>query len=326
MSETIDLAKLDDAGFDRLYRERIEPLFEGSEGDRQAAVKSFRNRMTVGVPLAGVAGLGVGFGFQDFVPGLMAGVFGVFGAYAYAQGPVSKVAQQVKHASLGALATAIGATYQGKNFSPVALDRFRGLNLLPSYDRSSFEDCFAGSRLGCSFELYEAHLEDERRDKDGDTDWVTVFRGQLIRVHFPKQFQGVTVVRRDAGIFNGLSAMFGKLERVGLTDPKFEKAFEVYGSDQVEARYLVHPVFMERLLEIERTFEGKRVRCGFTDGDLIVAVEGGDKFEPGSMFKPLADPERARKIVGEIAQILKLMDAVLTAEQGPLVARGIKPA
>jgi hypothetical protein len=89
----------------------------------------------------------------------------------------------------------------------------------------------------------------------------------------------------------------------------------------VEARYLVHPVFMERLLELEETFKGKALRCCFQAGYLILALEGGNKFEAGDMFKPISDPDRAKTFVREIAQILKLIDAVLTAEQGPLIAR-----
>ena len=52
-------------------------------------------------------------------------------------------------------------------------------------------------------------------------------------------------------------------------------------------------------------------------------MEGENKFEIGDMFKPLADPARARRIVSDIAEVMKLMDAVLTAEMGPLVARGL---
>jgi Protein of unknown function (DUF3137) len=130
----------------------------------------------------------------------------------------------------------------------------------------------------------------------------------------------VTVVKRDAGVFNGLRAL-GELKRVGLGDSTFEKAFEVYSNDQVEARYLVHPVFMERLLHLEQAFNGRRVRCGFHEGALLLSVETDDRYEIGDMFKRLDDPARARRIVGDIAEIMKLMDAVLTAEQGPLVAR-----
>jgi hypothetical protein len=104
------------------------------------------------------------------------------------------------------------------------------------------------------------------------------------------------------------------LKRVGLEDPKFEKVFEVYGSDQVEARYLVHPVLMERLLDLEASFHGQKLRCAFEYGDLLIAVEGGNLFEPGDLFKPLPDPARARRIVEEIGKVLRVMDGVLTAQ------------
>jgi hypothetical protein len=105
---------------------------------------------------------------------------------------------------------------------------------------------------------------------------------------------------------------------VGLGDSRLERAFEVYANDQVEARYLIHPVFMERLLALETQFRGKHLRCAFEGGELLIAVEGGDKFELGSMFARLDDIERARVIVKDVSEIMRVIDAVLTAEQAAL--------
>ena len=166
-------------------------------------------------------------------------------------------------------------------------------------------------------------MEEKHEGKNGPY-WVTVFRGQLLRVSFPKKFLGVTVVRRDSGLFNFFHHFGNKLQRVGLEDPKFEREFEVYASDQVEARELIHPVFMERLLTLEKAYDGKRMRCAFQDGDLLLAVEGRDRFEVGSMFRPLADPKRVRTVVDDIAEILRLVDSMLTVERAPLIALGNK--
>jgi hypothetical protein len=211
----------------------------------------------------------------------------------------------------------MGASFQIAAFAPPALERIKALRLLPGYQRANFEDLFSGTHKGARFELYEGHLEQRTTDSKGRTRYSTVFRGQLIRMHFPIEFLGVTVVRRDAGVFN----MFGggdiegrKLERVRLVASQFEKAFEVWGTDQVEARYLLHPVMMERLIALETGLHGKRIRCAFENGDLLVAVEGGNLFEPGDLFKPLVDPSRARRIVDEIASVVKVMDQVLTAQ------------
>ena len=46
--EVIDLARLDDAAFDRLYKERIEPCFVANENDRVSAVATFKQRLLIG--------------------------------------------------------------------------------------------------------------------------------------------------------------------------------------------------------------------------------------------------------------------------------------
>jgi hypothetical protein len=191
------------------------------------------------------------------------------------------------------------------------------MNLVPGFSRSRFEDLFRGAYKSSAFELYEGHLEQRHTDSKGRTRYSTVFRGQLMRMHFPRDFLGVTIVRRDAGVFNvfgGGKADGRKLERVRLVDSRLERAFEIWGTDQVEARYLLHPVMMERLLELETKLHGKRLRCAFEGGDVLVAVEGGNLFEPGDLFKPLVDPTRARRIVNEISGVFGVMDQVLTAQ------------
>jgi hypothetical protein len=318
-TETLDLAHMSDAQFDALYKERIGPLFISGEAERTAATATFKRRMTIGAPVALVLGAAAFAIFQEVFAGLIvAAIAGVI-AFTVAYLPLQSLSERMKAGSLDAIAKAIGVSYRGAGEAPPAFPRFRDLDLLPSHDRARFEDFFHGERQGCAFDLCEGKLEDKRQTKNGTT-YVTVFHGQIVRMAFPKKFLGVTVVKRDAGVFNGLRAL-GELKRVGLGDSTFEKAFEVYSNDQVEARYLVHPVFMERLLHLEQAFNGRRVRCGFHEGALLLAVETDDRYEIGDMFKRLDDPARARRIVGDIAEVMKLMDAVLTAEQGPLVAR-----
>lgn len=316
-AEIVDLARLDDALFQRLYAERIAPCFASNEEARVAAVGQFRQRGLIGgaVTLAIVILACVVSG--DFVWGVFAAIVCGGLAAAWAYGPLSVVGKKLKQEYCAAIAQAMGASFQMSAFDPPALPRLKELRLLPGYARSSFEDLFSGAYKDSRFDLYEAHLEQRHTDSKGRVRYTTVFRGQLIRMRFPRKFLGVTIVRRDAGVFN----MFGggeaggrKLERVRLVDPKFEKAFEVWGTDQVEARYLLDPVMMERLIGLEQGLHGKKLRCAFEDGDVLVAVEGGNLFEPGDLFKPLVDPSRARRILDEIAGVVRVMDQVLTAQ------------
>lgn len=316
-AEVIDLARIDDAAFQRLYKERIEPCFVRNEGDRIAAVGQFKQRVLIGGAVAlGLAAGGYFIWRQIDIAAVIVLMMAVLtGIIAYQ--PLAKVGKALKRQYCSAIAEAIGATFSVDGFEPPAFERLRAMNLLPGFSRAKFEDLFAGAYKQSSFELYEGHLEQRRTDSKGRTRYSTVFRGQLIRMHFPREFLGVTIVRRDAGVFNvfgGGTAQGQKLERVRLVDARLERAFEVWGTDQVEARYLLHPVMMERLLDLEAKLHGKRLRCAFEGGDCLVAVEGGNLFEPGDLFKPLADPARARRIVDEISGVFGVMDQVLTAQ------------
>lgn len=314
--ERLDLARLDDAMFSRLYKERIEPCFIANETDRVEAVAKFKRYFVIGLGLTAAFAVGVGVFRGEWGATWVIVLFGAIISCFVAYQPLAKVGKTLKRQYCGAIAEAMGANFQ-LSFDPPAFDRLRELRLVPGFDRSAFEDLFHGDYKDSSFDLYEAHLETRRTDSKGRTRYNTVFRGQLIRMHFPRDFLGVTIVRRDAGVFN----VFGggenggrKLERVRLVASEFEKAFEVWSTDQVEARYLLHPVMMERLIGLETALKGKRIRCAFENGDLLVAVEGGNLFEPGDLFKPFVDPSRARRIVDEIASVVKVMDQVITAQ------------
>jgi len=316
-SQTIDLGRLDDAGFERLYKERIEPCFAANESDRIAAVGKFKQRLLLGGGVAAAVSLGAFLIWRQFDIAAVLLFMGAVATWIFAYQPLAKVGQTLKRQYCAAIADAMGATFTLSAFAPPAFVRLRELGLVPGFSRSNFEDLFSGTYRASAFELYEGHLEQRHTDSKGRTRYTTVFRGQLIRMHFPREFLGVTIVRRDAGVFNvfgGGKADGRKLERVRLVDSRLERAFEVWGTDQVEARYLLHPVMMERLLELETKLHGKRLRCAFEGGDMLVAVEGGNLFEPGDLFKPLVDPSRARRIVNEISGVFGVMDQVLTAQ------------
>lgn len=313
-SPPIDICNLDEAGYQALYESRIEPVFQANENDRLAAVRTLKSRGLIGAALALTLAVIVwriaqGSSGPAFAALIISGLI----AYAWATAPLKAVARRVKQNYCDAIAQAMGASFKIGDFAPPAFDRFEQWRLTPSFSRSHFEDCFAGAYKGSSYDLYEGHLEQRHSDSKGRTHYSTVFRGQLIRMHFPSNFLGVTVVRRDLGIFNVFGGGLG-LKRVGLEDPAFEKAFEVWGSDQVEARYLLHPALMQRLLDLEARLKGERLRCAFQAGDLLVAIEGGNRFEPGDLFKPLDDPARARRIVDDIASVMRVMDEALSAQ------------
>lgn len=255
-----------------------------------------------------------------------------------ASAPILSMRREIKTGLNSRLAEALGWRYALDPGTPAHFEACRSHGLVPGHDRRSFEDQFSGALHGADFEVCEANLKQRRRSKNR-TYYVTVFHGVLLRIRFPRTVEGVTLITRDAGWFNGLGklghAFSGrKLERIGLVDPDFERVFEVYGTDQVMARYLLTPTFMERLLELERLLDGKNVRACFDEsladgegkGELLIVAETGNRFEAGSVWRPLTENGRVRQALEEMKLIQAIIDTLLEPSAAPAAAPAARPA
>lgn len=308
--------------FAERFRTTIQPKLLEREHDRVAAVKKQRLFSVIGVAL-GVAIL-LGFGLlvksdtgepDGWIFGGFIGVFAAIGMIAWGGMALGKLGKETKLMLIEPVSSEFGMGFEVAPGQPQDIYTFRSLGLVPGWDRSKYEDRLTGDRNDTPFEFFEAHLEEKRTTTDSKgrtrTTWVTVFRGQCLIVKFHKQFSGVTKVYRDMGMLNWLAKLGqGKGQKVKLEDPVFEKAFEVYSTDQIEARYILTPDFMERLLGLERTFKGKQVRCAFAGGEMFLCCEGKNLLEAGSMFRKMDDLGRVQEMLQDFAAIFLLIDAM----------------
>ena len=85
-------------------------------------------------------------------------------------------------------------------------------------------------------------------------------------------------------------------EEVKLEDPCFDKKFNVYSSDQIEARCLITPSFMERFQNLKTAFKSNKIKCSFYDTKMMIAISTKENlFEIGSLFKNLENPNYINK-------------------------------
>ncbi|NHK29009.1 DUF3137 domain-containing protein [Parvularcula flava] len=306
----------DFSSFETLYTDEIEPKLQTMEQERQQKLKGFWRGLAIAVAVGAAIG---GLLFFLFGHAVVAGIGGLVVAgvgIAIAYMPLGKVNKQAHDFLMETVISALDMAYTEKGFTPPEFSTFRSMKLLPSDDRRSFEDLVTGTRHGADFFVYEAHLETVTRDKDGDETWHTVFRGQLLKIGYPKKFLGKTVVARDAGWFNGMSKPGKDYSKVGIASPRFEKLFEAWSTDQVEARELLDPVVLERFLELENLFDGKKPRAAFADGALYLAVETGNVMQKGSSFASIASRERVASLLKEFAIIYDLIDVIVKPVEG----------
>ncbi len=313
MSIVIPSAREEFQGFEGYYRDEIGPFLSAREDSRQEAV------LHAGLILiaAFFAVLAILFLFPSLGGGQIQIAFFVgFGGLALAGWRVNKTRADISSGLIERVCSKLGYRYQGKRSRPHYFHDFDRLKLMPNFNREHWEDEVQGERAGAGFTLCEAHLKYKSSGKNSST--RTVFHGQLLVIDYHKEFLGETVVKRDAGMFNRLMKPGKEFQRVGIASSKFEKIFEAWSTDQVEARELLDPLVLERFAELDRLFNGAKLRAAFSGGKLFVALEVGDKLNMGSMFKSLHAPDRVNALLKEFDLIFDLIDVIVKPASGRL--------
>jgi Protein of unknown function (DUF3137) len=140
---------------------------------------------------------------------------------------------------------------------------------------------FRFSELYCWYET-ETTSSNNTRQRERHT----VFQGFFFVGDFQRDFFFRTTIHPDIAenllgvLGRGIQRMVNGNKLVDLEDTEFEKMFVVTSDDQVEARYILTPVMMEKLRDF-RTRVGHNIHLCFVNGKMFLAVETGcDYFQP----------------------------------------------
>ncbi len=278
-------------------RERIGAL----EGERKAAVRKFWLRGAIGLALSAAALvtlLNAGWEAMAFI------VFVIFliGTFIAAAGPLMAAKEGLKHPVLEEVAKKAGLEYFPSDFTPPVFGSARALLFGGGgFSSQTYTDLFNGvDEEGRGFAVYEANLQ-RRAGKNT----YSVFCGQMYAIQRRPGAQGETVIVPDKKIFNFWKPS-SDMERVRIEgDEAFEKAFEVYSTHPMEARELLFDsVFRARLMELRK---GGRVCVYAGPEEALVAANGKDRFEPGSMLRSKPGEERVRLMFDDVCSSLELL-------------------
>ena len=100
-----------------------------------------------------------------------------------------------------------------------------------------------------------------------------------------------------------------KYEKVYLEDIVFAKNWRVMATDQVEARYILTPALMERMLKIKRMFYGKSLHFAFFDNKVLIAVgTNQDMFETTSLFSSALNYQKVREVIAQFYSIFATIE------------------
>lgn len=162
---------------------------------------------------------------------------------------------------------------------------FCSCKLFAAPDRYSAEDLIAGRVGKTDIRFSEVHAE-ERHVQSGKNGtrvyWTDIFRGFLFIADFHKDFSGQTILYRNSWF----KLRFGDEKRVKLENNDFEGYFDVYSTDEIEARYILSTSMMERLTALNRRL-GNGITVSFRDSNVYIAIPDSTNHFEASLWSPL---------------------------------------
>jgi len=180
----------------------------------------------------------------------------------------------------------------------VSREEFTNSGIFQKYCNSfTGEDHFKGKIGKTAIEFSEVvgrHKTTTGTGSKRKEQYTTIFKGVFFVADFNKDFNGYTLVLPDTaekmlGKFGqNLQAFSSKGELIKLEDPEFEKEFCVYASDQVEARYILSPSLMQRIVEFKRKWDTK-VYLSFRDSKVYIAIKMNKNLFETRLFKSIVD-------------------------------------
>lgn len=158
-----------------------------------------------------------------------------------------------------------------------------------------------------------SEIEATGQDSDGDH---TVFEGLFFVADFNKHFQGRTFVLPD--VAENLFGSFGQVLQsinqsrpplVKLENPEFEKQFVVYSEDQIEARYILSPAFMDRMVAFQTQYQNC-VYISFAGSRIFIAIRSLYPLFSPSVYTSLFDYDQIKKYCEILQMALDVVDSL----------------
>ena len=147
------------------------------------------------------------------------------------------------------------------NCEVIKTDEIRKTGLFKVIADRFTDDEFVGDYHGVKFRMSETKFSINR---------LIGFTGIILAFEANKFFESHTIIVSKLAPDRHHSF---KLEPVTLEDPKFCRDYNVYSSDQTEARYLITPSFMERFRKLKVAFKTTDIACAFFKNKVIFALD-----------------------------------------------------
>lgn len=186
--------------------------------------------------------------------------------------------------------------------SAINIERINKAGLVKRPDRIQGEDYVSASYKGVKIESSDYTLLERvvRTDSKGNrvVTYEPYFKGRWLIYKFKRKFDEVLKVSESFLNTRGL-------QKVQTESILFNKKFNIFASTEHHAFYLITPVMLEKLMELEQMHKGTIMFC-FMDDELHVGINDNRNYFEMSLKKPINE-NSLKSLVNEVT----LMAAVV---------------
>lgn len=187
----------------------------------------------------------------------------------------------------------------------ISQDIINSTGMMNMGDRYSSNDYISGKYKNINVEQGDVHIQEEHTDSEGDTSYVTIFKGRWMVFDFNKYFKANVQVCSKR-FTNSRRALF-KYTRVKMEDQDFNNKFRIYAENEHDAFYILTPSLMEKIKNLTSNIQGRVLLC-FVNNKLHVGIQNNkDSFEH-SIFTKIDEEKVLNIISSDIKLITNFVD------------------
>lgn len=295
------------------FLETCRPQLEKLERIRLDKLKTLAFRKKLAIPVGAILTPFLGFldywlliiqrGNDDAAAGIT--IAGLAMLWGWVTQPKRQYARAYKTKILPEVARLFG-NFRYAPKGKIRMDVLKPSKIVPHHQTYKSEDYFEGEYKNVGIHFSEIKLTKRARRST-----ITVFKGlAVLLTQGTRKFYGHTILTQDQGkVGEWLKSQLSNLDRADLVDPEFERLFDVFTNDQVEARYLLDPLIIENLKVLYDEYSGTKLLVAFYEGHVLILI-GSHKnhFEPADIEIQATDEQSLLSMHNEIGQILSIID------------------
>lgn len=169
------------------------------------------------------------------------------------------------------------------------------------FDRLKSEDKISGT-LGSGFniEMADIHAQIEYTNENGNSSYVTVYRGLFVEVQTKAAVPSKVIVRK-----NNVMSEFGDTGKVEMDSGEFEKLYDVYCDNKIVAMQIFTADVMQMFIDLQELEPELTIKAD----KLYIRFKTGNTFE-GNIFKDSLDYSTLKNYYDMILFVFSMADSI----------------